>query len=241
MSLPDSAVEAIKQSVAPQIVTIGGEQFLNRVVHRPPTPPEPEALKLSTLSGIVAWIKDFPDDAAKKGVAGIHICGPNWVEVIGSLSDKAQRFSYIDARAQEQRSLAYGTWYSQEDFLVRIKCGFVDDGNLKTVARIAGNVIGKDEQTSEDDGFSQTVGIKKGISAVEKVEIPNPVTLAPYRTFTEIDQPASKFLFRFRKTANEPQFALFAVEDNRWMEVARESIKEYLVAQLGDKVLPIIL
>ena len=40
-----------------------------------------------------------------------------------------------------------------------------------------------------DDGVSQKATITKGIAGKEDVIVPNPVTLRPYRTFLEVEQP----------------------------------------------------
>ena len=42
-----------------------------------------------------------------------------------------------------------------------------------------------------DDGVSQAATIKTGVASVGEVKVPNPVYLAPYRTFAEIEQPVS--------------------------------------------------
>ena len=42
------------------------------------------------------------------------------------------------------------------------------------------------EKTNKDDGFTQTLEIKTGITTKEKVEVKNHVLLQPYRTFREV-------------------------------------------------------
>jgi hypothetical protein len=56
------------------------------------------------------------------------------------------------------------------------------------------------------------------------------VTLAPYRTFREVEQPRSEFLFRLRNKApdNLPECALFEADGGRWKLDAMLTIKEWL-------------
>jgi hypothetical protein len=50
--------------------------------------------------------------------------------------------------------------------------------------------------SSEDSGITQKVGMKTG-AVLKTTETLRPrVTLAPFRTFREVVQPASEFIFR---------------------------------------------
>ena len=60
---------------------------------------------------------------------------------------------------------------------------------------------------------------------------PNPVTLRPYRTFNEVEQPASQFVFRINKLAN---LALFEADGGKWKLEAVESIANYLKNELAS-------
>ena len=80
-----------------------------------------------------------------------------------------------------------------------------------------------------DDGVSQTVQAKKGIASVENVVLPNPVTLRPYRTFVEVEQPASKFVFRARDD-DGMEFMLVEADGGAWRGEAMKNIKTFLEA-----------
>lgn len=63
--------------------------------------------------------------------------------------------------------------------------------------------------------------------------VPSPVRLKPYRTFTEVDQPESNFVFRMKEDKYEGvQCALFEADGGAWKLHAMESIQEYLEEQL---------
>ena len=76
-----------------------------------------------------------------------------------------------------------------------------------------------------DNGISQVTTIKTGVSTLAHAKAPNPVTLKPYRTFLEVDQPESKFVFRINDT---PGCALFEADGGIWRAAAKENIAEYL-------------
>ena len=60
----------------------------------------------------------------------------------------------------------------------------------------------------DDDGVSQKTTIKTGIANKTDVIVPNPVKLRPYRTFAEIEQPESSYVFRIMDTDRGPAFKL---------------------------------
>lgn len=62
--------------------------------------------------------------------------------------------------------------------------------------------------------------------------VPNPVTLRPYRTFLEAEQPSSAFVFRISDRNGEPSFKLIEAEGGLWKNVAMQNIKKYLEQRL---------
>lgn len=103
---------------------------------------------------------------------------------------------------------------------------------------VAGNVENKTVANYGDDGTSQKATITKGIAGKEDVIVPNPVTLRPYRTFLEVEQPESKFIFRIREGANgEPSFKLVEADGGLWKYKAVTSIKDYLKDHLPEALL----
>jgi hypothetical protein len=59
------------------------------------------------------------------------------------------------------------------------------------------------------------------------------VVLAPYRTFVEVTQPESDFVFRMQ---NGPRCALFEADGGAWKLTAMRHIKEYLQAALEKEI-----
>ena len=67
------------------------------------------------------------------------------------------------------------------------------------------------------------------------MEIPSPILLAPIRTFEEIEQPISDFVFRMKKSdkGGLPEAGLFEIDTN-WQRRAAIGVAEYLKAKLPD-------
>ena len=64
--------------------------------------------------------------------------------------------------------------------------------------------------------------------------VPNPVTLRPYRTFLEVAQPDSQFVFRIRDEGGSPQFKIVEAEGGLWRNEAMIRIKNYFLEELKD-------
>ena len=72
-----------------------------------------------------------------------------------------------------------------------------------------------------------------GVASKSDVIVPNPVFLAPYRTFQEIEQPFSNFVFRMADKQT-PAFSLIEAEGGVWKNEAVSRIKEYFKKALAD-------
>lgn len=57
--------------------------------------------------------------------------------------------------------------------------------------------------------------------------------LAPYRTFLEVEQPESQFIFRMK---DGPRGAIFEADGGAWRNQAIVNIREYLKEQLSEEV-----
>ena len=74
---------------------------------------------------------------------------------------------------------------------------------------------------------------EKGVASADDVIVPNPVELAPYRTFLEVEQPSSSFIFRMK---NGPRGAIFEADGGAWRNQAILNIKEYLTKELAGEI-----
>ncbi len=87
--------------------------------------------------------------------------------------------------------------------------------------------------SSVDNGISQEVSVKTGAVLMEQQTVKPIVHLQPYRTFLEVEQPASDFLLRLDK---EGRPALYEADGGAWKLEAKRNIAAYLGEQLADLV-----
>jgi hypothetical protein len=242
--IPSDAVQAIKDSVKTDVIEVAGRQFTTRPVHMPPQPPPIKPLIVHTLTGLVDYVKGIAeiDPVAASQIKCIHIANPAEVRVCGGLQEQGvDRHVFAEAKhthAWTQTGFAFGEFCDAETFVIALQTMFMDVGDRPKLLQLLGNLTQEDVQTSQDDGVTQTVGTRAGVVLKGRSEVPNPVTLAPYRTFNEIDQPTSRYVLRFQKGRNLPECALFAADGDAWKLPAIDSIRRYLSDRI--EMVPII-
>ena len=129
----------------------------------------------------------------------------------------------------------YGKEYEQEAFLVSMQACFTANEEREAVTFTASNIVNTQQATYSDDGVSQQVVMQTGITTKQAAIVPNPVRLIPYRTFLEVEQPASYFVFRISEgRGGAPMFKLVGADGGLWKYEAMQHIKDYLMNALSD-------
>lgn len=166
----------------------------------------------------------------------IHIKGHDQVELITSIRGESnERNVPVASILDDVDRFGFGEWIGHEEFCIELRSRFVVSPDLEKVLQIVGKIDVEEKVRVEDDGISQKVTVNRGVSGgMKEPNVPAPVTVAlrPYRTFTEIDQPESEFLFRIRQSDRGVACALFEADGGKWRSIARESIRAWLEAEI---------
>jgi hypothetical protein len=160
----------------------------------------------------------------------VHIISPTEVALYSELRNDQDREMYMHCKALTPNNIVYNRFMDTDDFNIMLQSSFVDNRDRTILLKVTGLIQDKAVKEVGDDGVSQAVTIKTGVANVGDVKVPNPVELAPYRTFPEIIQPESKFIFRMQ---SGPQAALFEADGGAWRNMAMDLIKKYLEEQLS--------
>ena len=162
----------------------------------------------------------------------IHVVSPTKVRLMSALDQERRREALFVTQA-ETSEFRYEKWYDQECFMIALQANFQPNADLEAVMKLAGNIEKKANQSFSDDGCTQVATMTVGVASKAKVLVPNPVTLIPYRTFQEVAQPASKFVYRIGDR-EEPAFKLIEAEGGLWKNEAIDNIKQYFAGALTD-------
>lgn len=161
----------------------------------------------------------------------IHVESPERVYFISELDSERGRECLFEVEA-ETSAFRFGSWYEQENFMIALQSNFQPNDDLAAVMMLAGNIEKKNNQTFSDDGVSQVATMSVGVASKADAMVPNPVELIPFRTFMEVEQPSSKFVFRI-SGEEIPQFKLVEAEGGIWKCEAIANIKDYLLDGLS--------
>ena len=199
-------------------------------------PPVIDALEVHTLQALIDYLASGDAALTVTPKLLLLIKSPGCVELLSEVFGAWQQRHTLaiatltrDAFSYGQLMDQYGQWMDQETFKIRLAAGFAETPDRETLIAFAGNLQDKQIVTSTDDGISQNVTVSVGIGQVEKVEVRPYFDLAPYRTFPEVTQPTSRFVFRMAPGA---KCALFEADGGAWRLAAIESIARWLAANL---------
>lgn len=241
MDLTKEAIEKIESLVDARSgldVEINGRHYSARDLKPVIFEPRPEPIEVSTLSGFAAYIRANRDKVALDG-AIVLIETHDKVSLLSAFGgDRAQRTRYI--QAQVDRALKvypFEKYMEVEAFVVSLRSMFEPTEDLERVIRYVSKVKGGAAFSLDDDGISQTASVQVGVSGglTGKETAPAVVKLRPFRTFRDIVQPESEFLFRMKLINTEERIvgcALFEADGGRWRNQALADIREHLVTEL---------
>jgi len=223
--------EALKYLVClgiPTITKIDGQQVSDRQLHvlKEPTA---NAIQVNSLSGLVEYLRSGFDT---NQTLMVHVVSPTEVVAFNSVNSNCSRGQFVKAEAMVP-SFCFDNFYDAESFNIKAQSCFVANEDKEIVLKVVGNITEDQVQTYSDDGISQSVTAKVGVANRATVVVPNPVALRPFRTFVEVEQPESSFVFRMK---NGPACALFEADGGAWKLEAMQNIKAYLVESLNDEI-----
>ncbi|MCM3111652.1 hypothetical protein [Lederbergia lenta] len=223
--------EAIKYIVGlgnTRIEKIGEETFSTQQLHKVDEP-TPKTLQVHSLSGLVEYLTSkFDGDVPVM----VHVESPTEVICFTNLNGNKKRNYVLQAEAMIP-TYRFDSFYDSENFNIKMQSAFVNSEDKDIILKVVGNIKEEAVNTVGDDGISQSVVAKTGVATVSTVLVPNPVSLAPYRTFIEVEQPTSDFIFRMK---NGPSCALFEADGGAWKLQAMGNIKDYLLAALEEEI-----
>jgi len=193
------------------------------------TLPKIETLQVSNLTSVVEFLKGNIDDY--DGRLLVQVVSPYEVRVLTPLDPDRIRQEILRAVAILPNNIRYDSFVDTEQFNIMLQASFADKGDKALVLKFTGLIRDEAVKETGDNGISQKVTIKTGIASVGEAEVPNPVNLAPYRSFPEIDQVGSKFIFRMQEG---PKAALYEADGGAWKNESMKRIKDYLKENLKE-------
>lgn len=215
--------------------TINGDTYSDKPLHRIDMYiPKANAIEMHTLTSLVDYIKSDVDAMSEKMI--VEVASPTKVNLYSQLDYNRDREKLVSVSARVPE-FSFNNFMDQEKFCINLQSKFIDDPQTdrSLILKFAGTVEAGTVAEYGDDGITQKATVKTGIVSKGDAIIPNPVKLRPYRTFLEVEQPISEFIFRMKQDKYDGiNCAIFEADGGAWQIAATKAIKEYLQFELAD-------
>lgn len=211
---------------------INGDTYSDNHLHRiPPHVDRPSLLCVNGLDSIVKLVRNELDLMENYPVY-IRVVDPRKVSVFTTFDSYMERDSLYEAICDAPKFVP--GWENHEATIIKLRSMFQETDDLEYLLHdVLGRISKESAVSSEDNGISQTVEARQGIAMKASLRLKPRVTLRPYRTFTEVDQPASEFLLRLDSDCN---IGLLEADGGNWKLEAKANIAGYLEAALSEFV-----
>jgi hypothetical protein len=230
------AIDRIVELAKPfTLETRGGHQFCSvnlREVR--PEVPSPVRYSVDTLEALVKLIRT--EGVAQAPLLYVRVDSARRVMVDTTYTHKEyaefSRLPLYEA-VSDVPSISVNESISQERAIVELQSLYAITEDRDYLLSLLSRIDVNQGVSSVDNGISQEVSVKTGAVLKEQQTVQPIVHLQPYRTFLEVEQPASDFLLRLDK---EGRPALYEADGGAWKLEAKRNIAAYLGEKLADLI-----
>ena len=213
-----------------QTFVINGETYTDGSLSRvPKVKHSPDLYAVKSLDAIANLIKT---EIGKARVPlFIRIDSPTRVYVESSWDEDYDR-DFLYAASCEEANFQPG-WRDHEKAIIELKSAFIPTEGQQYLLDLLSRLCVDDGVETTDNGVTQTVTTKQGVSLKQAENVRNIVGLKPFRTFREVNQPESMFLIR---VDDKSRVAILEADGEIWKIEAKLNIKAYFEKELADYI-----
>lgn len=224
------ALEYIVGLSKPITIDVDGEHYSTQALS-PVLENWPKPLEMSSLSAMVDYLTRSADCRVYHNYI-LHVQSQTRVALYLSLRGTHNQRVCLAVAEPVLPTLEFGRMMSGEAMTIMLQSKFynISTDDRAKVLSVVGNITDGVTRQYSDDGMTQQVTVRAGVATKANIVVPNPVQLTPFRTFHEVYQPASPFIFRAQggREDQPPQFALYEGDGGAWRNAAMISIKNWL-------------
>lgn len=231
--LAEKIEELVNGQVEPELETINGVDYIKTAKgYQQLKKPRMDIINVNSLNGLVEMVKVV----IKNEVLGIPalVVNVDVNDIIVSTSHNiAGEMDQIIKAYPLMPDLGLDRRQSVEELIIKLSTAFVETENTTKFINSISNLRMVEEVEFNDDGIGQTVTAKKGAQLNQKYTIQPIVKLKPIRSYAEIEQVESKFLFRVNQSGN---VTLYEADGGQWRYEVQKRIVEYLETSLTELI-----
>jgi len=193
--------------------------------------PAPKSITVSTISSVAALIRREEK----------HFVLPTFVEVLSPR--ELVVYSTYDTEGEYNRHEYYRAkcnapmfspgWNEREDIIIKLMSLFDKTADLDYVLDLISKITQNSSIETADNGITQKVTAREGVELKNTTTIKPIISLKPYRTFLEVEQPESKFLLR---VGERLKVGLLEADGGKWTLDAKKNIADYFARELKDLI-----
>lgn len=233
-----------KKAAEPKKLIVSGRSFLvagdDFEEIEPIEPPKPEKAVVRSLNAFVALVKTEVAGFYKDLPVYISCDKHDHVKAFTKpdVDDDLHRWTPYEAVAVDLPPLVEDVRWNFDEAQIKLRAMFQRAPEDKTndvdyILSLLSHMSVDQSVKSDDNGVTQTVQVRKGVSFVENQRVRPIVKLAPYRTFQEVEQPESEFVFR---VYDDRSISLTAADGGMWKLAARIATLDYLTSALQSEI-----
>lgn len=231
-----AAIEKIMELAKPRTFEVDGETFLaNNSGDCKQVRTEldkVQTIDLSSLDALVAFVKTEATKRYEK--VYITIQTHKTVDCITHPSDRLrnERTYLYKAYATDVPGWDSKVTLPFEEAMIALRTRFQATTDTEYALKLLSDITTGSKVTYNDNGVATSVVTKRGIDLQTNSSIRPIISLRPYRTFQEVEQPASQFLIRI----NERGISFIEADGGMWKLDARKTVKTYLESALEAEI-----
>lgn len=211
--------------------TINGDTYSDQeLVRIPPHIDRPTPIAVSGLDSIVKLVRNELDMFDNLPLF-IRVVEPRKVLVFSTYDDIMRRDNLYEA-ACDVPGFRDG-FREYEKAIIELRSRFFPGEGVNYLLDLLSRMSKENGVTTMDNGVSQEVEARQGISLKTMIAVRPRVSLRPYRTFLEIEQPESEFLLRLDDEGN---VGLFEADGGMWELEAKRNICAFFEEALKPEI-----
>ena len=230
------AIDSIAELARPYTLsTNDGHRYSNVDLHEvKPEVELPARYSVDTLEALVKLIRTEGIDHSPRLYVRVDSARRVMVDTTYTHKEYAEysRLPLYEA-VSDVPSISVNQSISQERAIVELQSLYAVTDDRDYLLSLLSRIDVNQGVSSVDNEISQEVSVRTGAVLKEQQTVQPIVHLQPYRTFLEVEQPASDFLLRLDKDGRP---ALYEADGGAWKLEAKRNIAAYLGEQLADLV-----
>ena len=224
-------VNRLLELAAPTTYVIDGHTYASENLERIDPPKyKPIPIDVTGLDSICKLVRNEANAVGRK--IFIQIERFNKVSVFSTYDEEFER-SYLYRCLADTPQVKVNSFMPYEKAVIELRSLYIPNDDNTYLLKLLGSITSESKVTSADNGVTQTVEAKSGIALQQNVQVKPRVSLKPFRTFIEVDQPESEFLLRI---SGNGEIGLYEADGGVWKLEATRNVAAYFEKELKDLI-----